>query len=347
MGLTTLSDLRALPRSGLARRFGEGLLEDLDRALGRAPDPRRWLEPPERFESRLELHHRADSAEQVLAGAAVLLVRLVAWADARHGRIGAFTLVMRHEPKHRSADVPATELRIELAEPDLEAEHLHLLLRERLARCTLAAPTLELRLRCSHLVPGPAPNRELFPTPASESLGLARLLERLRARLGDAQVQRLHPVADHRPERASIARPALAAEPPRANPSATAPAHAPTFEPAFASTARRSEMRAGPDPVAAAEALLPIARPSWLLTEPLPLASEGELPRLDGQTLQLLAGPERIEAGWWDGSPVARDYYIAMTAEGSLVWVWRSRLPLDSAAVSRREAQWFLQGRFA
>ena len=27
--------------------------------------------------------------------------------------------------------------------------------------------------------------------------------------------------------------------------------------------------------------------------------------------LELLAGPERIESGWWDGADVQRDYYVA------------------------------------
>ena len=40
MGLQTLGDLRSVPRAGLARRFGEGLLNELDRALGVEPDPR-------------------------------------------------------------------------------------------------------------------------------------------------------------------------------------------------------------------------------------------------------------------------------------------------------------------
>jgi protein ImuB len=40
-------------------------------------------------------------------------------------------------------------------------------------------------------------------TPQSEQDGLTRPIERLQARLGPAQVQRLEAVADHRPERAS------------------------------------------------------------------------------------------------------------------------------------------------
>ncbi|NUP86955.1 MAG: hypothetical protein HUU30_14555 [Burkholderiaceae bacterium] len=62
-------------------------------------------------------------------------------------------------------------------------------------------------------------------------------------------------------------------------------------------------------------------------------------PLLDGRALQVLAGPERIETGWWDGALVLRDYYIAATPEGSLVWVFRHRLPGQAGP-------WFLHGRF-
>ncbi|MDP1901726.1 MAG: DNA polymerase Y family protein [Rubrivivax sp.] len=322
MGLHTLSDLSRLPRAGLARRFGEELLDELDRALGLQADSRRWLELPAVFESRLELFARADSTEQVLYGAAVLLARLVAWAQARHARVGAFTLRMRHEPRRHQTTAEATELRVELAEPAGDAAHLQTLLRERLARVELAAPTLELQLHCSQLVAGHAPNGELFPTRASQAEGLTRLLERLRARLGDAQVQRLEAVADHRPERASRAVPA------QGGTAASA---------ALAATAMATELR-----VERVEPALPLHRPVWLWPEPLPLAEREALPLLDGRPLQLVSGPERIEAGWWDDTPVARDYFIAQAADGSLVWVYRGRLPGE-----RGEVNWFLQGRFA
>ncbi len=313
MGLHVLADLRSLPRSGLARRFGAGLLDDLDRAYGLAADPRKWVELPARFDSRLELFARAETAEQVLHGAQVLLARLVAWAQARRGRIACFTLRMLHERSRRATAEP-TELGVALAEPALDAAHLQLLLRERLARVVLAEPTLELQLQCRQLVAAPAPNGELFPTRASEAEGLSRLLERLSARLGDAQVQRVLPVADHRPERASRTVPAQAAPVP------------PSPTPALATPG---------------EAGQPLHRPAWLLPEPLPLAERDALPQLEGRPLQLLSGPERIETGWWDGGLVARDYYIAQQADGSLVWVYRGRLPATPGT-----ANWFLQGRF-
>jgi protein ImuB len=319
MGLHTLGELLALPRDGLARRFGEGLLDQIDRALGLQPDPRRFAVLPAVFESRLELHTRAENTDQVLHGAAVLLARLVAWAQAQHARVGAFTLRMLHE-RQRQATAPPTELHVALAEPALDAAHLQSLLRERLGRCQLAEPTLELRLHCQHLVAGHAPNGELFPTRASADEGLTRLLERLRARLGDAQVQRLQPVADHRPERATRSVPAQGG---------AAPATGAAVDIA-------AVLHTG------ATSSLPLHRPAWLLPEPLPLAMRDTQPLLQGRPLQLVSGPERIEAGWWDGAPVARDYFIALAEDGRLVWLYRSRLPTVPGEVT-----WFLQGLFA
>jgi protein ImuB len=316
MGLHTLSDLRQLPRSGLARRFGEGLLDDLDRAYGQRADPRRWIELPPVFESRLELFARADSTEQVLVAAAVLLARLVAWAQAQQARIAGFTLAMQHEQRLRHGALPPTELSVVLAQPSLDVAHLQMLLRERLAHCELAAPTLELRLHCRHLVRAAAPNGELVPTRQSEAEGLLRLLERLRARLGDEQVQRLVPVADHRPERATLTVGTAAAEDVKA-------------------------LTAFKAAAALAPSSLPLHRPVWLLPQPQPLAERGALPVLEGRALQLLSGPERVESGWWDSALGTRDYFIAQAQDGALVWVYRARVPAGDPA-----AGWYLHGRF-
>jgi protein ImuB len=59
----------------------------------------------------------------------------------------------------------------------------------------------------------------------------------------------------------------------------------------------------------------PGPRPRWLLETPRRLG-EGEF--------ALLAGPERIESGWWDGNEARRDYYIARSGDGSLAWVYRT-----------------------
>ena len=84
----------------------------------------------------------------------------------------------------------------------------------------------------------------------------------------------------------------------------------------------------------------------WLLPQPEPLIERHSRPLLDGAPLQLLSGPERIEAGWWDcgeGTLAERDYFIAQAVDGALVWIYRARLPLSGP---ESEQGWFLQGRF-
>ena len=280
----------------------------------------------ETFETRLELFARADTTEQVLHGAALLLARLSAWLAARQAYVRGFTLRMQHEPRWRKDDATpqATELVIALAEPARDPAHLLVLLRERLARVQLAAPTLELQLRADHTVQRAAPNSELFPTPSGEREGLVRLIERLQARLGEARVQRLVGVPDHRPERASALRGA-------------------DLQVWGRPASSRTPTAAQAAPAAVASASGGAIRPVWLLPEALALRERHSRPVLDGAPLQLLSGPERIEAGWWDGLPTERDYFIAQAPDGALVWIYRARLPLSAPETARG---WFMQGRF-
>ena len=85
----------------------------------------------------------------------------------------------------------------------------------------------------------------------------------------------------------------------------------------------------------------PATRPVWLFEPAEPLHERSTGPQLDGQPLQLLSGPERIESGWWDAGLAERDYFIAQQPCGALVWVYRVRIPSLEAGPG-----WFLQGRF-
>jgi len=68
----------------------------------------------------------------------------------------------------------------------------------------------------------------------------------------------------------------------------------------------------------------PGARPSWLI----------EPEKLKETDFALLAGPERIESGWWDGDDAKRDYFVARR-HSSLVWIYREG------------GEWHLHGFFA
>ena len=54
--------------------------------------------------------------------------------------------------------------------------------------------------------------------------------------------------------------------------------------------------------------------------------------------LTLLAGPERIESGWWDGADARRDYFVAIDGQGAWLWIFR-----DSGS----QGGWFLHGLFS
>lgn len=328
MGLRQLRELRALPRSGLARRFGEALLDTLDRAYGDRPDPRPLARLAERFDSAVELAQRAESVEALLQGAEVLLQRLCSWLRAHQARTRRVVLTMLHEGGRWAAELdqpgvagaPRTQLELALTEASDDAQHLLGLLREHLGRQPLPAPTLDLRLHCDDRVHRPPPSGELFPGAAHQAEGFKRLIERLQARLGPQGVQRPVLRDDHRPEQANALVPLTLCG---------GPDHSPSPPPLPASA----------------------VRPVWLLHPPQPLQEGPQGPGLGSRPLQLLSGPERLETGWWDDGLVERDYFIAQADDGCLLWIYRHRRPAPVAAAAVGEApgagaDWFLHGRF-
>ena len=284
LGVKTVGGLLRLPRVGVARRFGTGLLLQLDQACGKVAEPREFFLPPARFEARLELPAPVRQAEQALFAARRLLAQMEGFLAARQAGARRFTLALLHD-----GGLPATEVVVGLAAPSRDEEHFARLLRERLGALALKSPVEAIRLEAGDLEALPEKNGDLFGEQRGSEAWL-RLVERLQARLGSAAVHGVDTHEDHRPERAWV--PVLPGK----------------------------EFSSGKD-------VQHSPRPLWLLDPPRRLA-EGEF--------ALLAGPERIETGWWDGAEALRDYFIARTGEASLAWVYRER-----------EGNWFLHGFFA
>jgi protein ImuB len=292
IGATRVGDVAALPRAGFARRFGRPLLDGLDRALGRAPDPRTFFTPPAEFRARLELPAEVTQAEALLFAARRLFVQLEGFLAARAGGVQRLALRLVHR------EARFTEVPIGLVAPARDAAHFTLLARERLGQLVLPEAVRAIALDSGDVVPLAGEALALFDDGASSPGDWKKLVERLRARLGGAAVHGLAAAAEHRPERAS----------------------------------RESEPGAR-----AAEPTRFGLRPFWLLPAPLPLDEVGAVPHRGGP-LKLLAGPERIESGWWDGGDVARDYFVAETADRALLWIYRERQPAGG---------WYLHGLFA
>ena len=305
LGARSVADLARLPRDGFARRFGPALLDELDEGFGRRSQPRRRAVLPERFDDALELP--AESASSGLIGLALdrLLGRLQDFLRDRSGGVRGLVVGFRHR------GMPPTRLRLGLARPDDDARHLATLLRERLAHTPLPAPVISLRMRSTAVVPlelraGSLPGetrRDADPEAA------ARLLERLRARLGTEAVFSVRLAPEHRPEFAwRVAEPALPDTSAGSLPRSTA-------------TSRSARQEA----VMAGASMTP--RPLWMLAEPQRLQESDGSPRHEGGPLELVSGPERIESGWWDSRDVRRDYYVAMGRGGVRLWIYRERDP--------------------
>lgn len=337
LGCRTLGDVRALPRGGVSRRFDAATLRALDQAYGLSPLPLSWLTLPEVFDERLELPGRVESAMALLHGARVLLHRLCAWLAGQHAGVESFTLRWHHGLRRHQAH--SGQHTVRLSSPSRDVERLAALLSEHLHHVTLEAPVEELSLRAEQIAPLVAHSHSLFPEQGGEQLtaqpdslltptaqraqreALWTLLDRLGARLGAERVQTGQLYADHRLEHAQRWQAALPTSP-----------------------------GAQPPSVAQHPALPPWPQPSWVLEAPMPLTmvadAQGlrEHPHYQGR-LHRLAGPHRVEAGWWDAaspdSACARDYYLASSPGAGLLWVFRARHTGNTSAPA-----WFLHGLF-
>ncbi|MEN6587044.1 MAG: DNA polymerase Y family protein [Sulfuricella sp.] len=194
VGAHTLGDCLRLPRTGLARRFGQSLLDELDRALGRRPEAREFFVPPPTFERRLELPAHVQEAEALLFAARRLLPELEGYLNLRQAGVQEFELVCRHE------DVPDTVVKLGFVQPTRAVDRMLLLLRETLAGTRLPAPVHTIVLNARLILPLTASSGDMFEDGAEAGDGNL-LLERLRIRLGKEAVFGIALAADHRPER--------------------------------------------------------------------------------------------------------------------------------------------------
>jgi protein ImuB len=303
LGCETIADIRRLPRAGLQRRCGEHLLDSLDSAFGTAPELFDWLELPPTFSARIEMPDRLEDADGAVFGAHRLIVQLCGWLCAKQLAVTAIRLLLEHE-RGRDAIEPTT-IDIALGEPTWKEDHLVRLLKERLHRIELAAPVIALRLDASKVESAAPASDTLFPEPGGSKEDHARLLELLVARLGEDNVLRPAPTADHRPEVANRWVPV-------------------TF---------KSKQQALPQG---------LPRPTWMLDSPVRLLMRQHRP-FYGSPLRMVSPGERIEAGWFDGELVTRDYFVAQAQDQSCYWIYRERV---SSRDAEGEPRWFLHGLF-
>ncbi|RCW69288.1 DNA polymerase Y family protein [Pseudorhodoferax soli] len=315
-GCRSWGQLRALPRAGVARRFGAALLEALDQAYGLRPTSYPWCRLPPVFDQNVELPATATAASELLWTGQRLLAALHAWLRAGQRGVLAMELQWTHDLRRLDGRTLARQglLTVRTAQPTQDMAHLRRLLAEHLERTPLAAPANHLRLRTLETAAYAPLSTSLLPEEHKRGERLHELVERLGARLGVDRVLVPQLVADHRPECMQRWVPAQASQ------GASTPP---------------------------AQALAPDAAlyPAWLLREPLPLAMEDGQPVFHGP-LRLLARPRRVDGpGWWDlaaPQPAVRDYRLALSAQLGLLWLYCER-----PHSGQPDPRWFLQGVYA
>lgn len=306
MGITCVGDCLRLPRAGFARRFGATHLLQLDRALGRLPDPRVSYRSAERFCALQDLDEEQDDRELLLQVCRQLLHKLEQFLLSRQMQVQRVQFSFFHL---RAA---TTHRVLRSVQAGRSAEHWFELLAIQFDRMVLPEAVISIRLRAEvGQLSSTATGRLLFDASTKPRDGsIACLVERLNARMGDACVRGVATVAEHRPQYA--------------------------WHPVSVSdaTPRRTVAMTcdNEQPLS-----LKLRRPLWMLKEPERLASEDSRPLYQG-ALTLLDGPERLESGWWDEDGIARDYFIALAVNGVHLWIYQDR--------SEKKVSWYLHGIF-
>lgn len=196
IGVSTLGECLRLPRDGLARRGGKELLEQLDRGLGRIPDPRPTFAPPGRFKAALHLPAPVDQAHALLFAARRLIAELCGWLSATGKGVQRLAFTLAHEGRDD------TRFALSLVTATRDPAHLASVLRERLERLPLPGPATRLAMEGEMLLPLAPSNLSFLPDDRARAETVTQLVERLRARLGEEAVQGFDALPDHRPERA-------------------------------------------------------------------------------------------------------------------------------------------------
>lgn len=339
LGLRNVGDLAALPRAGLARRFGELPARRLDQALGRVDEPISPRAPAPIWRLRTAFAEALGREEHIAAAARNLLEALCnRLARAERGvrrlelclyRVGgrvdtimAGTSRASHDPNHLMRLLNEQLERLP-APPTSAPDPLSAAAEAMVETLTLAAVVTE---------PLRAAQTQLMGGRDSDPAALERLVDRLAGRLGPDNVMRFRARDTHLPERVQEGAPALAGS------SGSSGTPGASWQP-------------------------PQPRPARLLARPEPIEAIAPVPddppvlfRWRGRTHKIARaeGPERIEPEWWRQPETGnnttvldrdtRDYYRVEDADGRRFWLYREGLYDRRAADT--PPRWFLHGLF-
>jgi protein ImuB len=311
LGLKTIGALEALPRLALARRFrgAEDVVDALDRALGRKPEPLTGLteNPPPRASLRLE--EPATHPEAAPQALEKLIPKLVAELEER--RLGARKLSLHGFRVDGSVATASVATAIASREP----KHLQRLLADKAAALDPGFGFDAFALVADWTESLDAAQESLVEEPSGQR-DLARLVDRLTVKLGVRAVRKPQPFESHLPERASGWVAALQ----KAQPSEVPP------------VTRPQRLLDRPEAIAVI-----YATPEGMPRRFVWRRAVHDIARVEG--------PERIAPEWWRERSTARlrDYYRVEDEDGRRYWIFREGLIGDGRGGA---PAWYLHGLF-
>lgn len=287
LGLATIGDLARQPRAPLAKRFGIGLVQRLDQALGTQAEPVAATPDPPHFGVRMTLPDPIGLHADVMAGLDRLLDRLCEKL-ADHDR-GARRLRL----DLRRVDRDTSVVEIGLARPMRDPARIARLFDRAVAEVDAGFGIDALRLAA--VLTEPLHPRQIASHRDTRDDDMADLISRLGNRLGFDAVQRLAPADSLIPERSFTLHPA---------------AYAADSPPAPSQPQTRPHLIFPPEPILA-HGPRPPARFRW---------------RAMAMTTLRATGPERIAPEWWFDDPDwrtgLRDYWRVDTEQGPRLWLF-------------------------
>lgn len=328
LGVETVGDVLALPRAPFARRFGVEAAKRLDQATGRIAEPLNPVVPAETVQIAQRFAEPIGTAEAIDHWLALLVPRLTQEL-AKVGQ-GVRVLVLVAE----RIDGQPQQIRIGLAKPNRDPEHILRLIRRRIEEIDPGFGIDALRLQVCRAEP-------LAPQPFDETLtdrgrDLSGLIDMLANRA--VPTWRARPVESDVPER-SVAR--------------CAPLDPPTID---RSRPQRDDVRQLNTRATQHPWHPRWPRPARLLHRPERLDQViAELPdrppvrftwRGRRHVVVRADGPERITGEWWRQSAereAVRDYFLIEDEAGQRFWVFRRG---DGERTATGDHHWYLHGRF-
>jgi protein ImuB len=309
LGLRHIKDLLPLPSAALRRRFGPGLLQRINQAIGKEEE---IIQPVQQIHPYTE---RLSSLEPIItrAGIDIAIKRLLdAICKRLHDEQKGLRIAIL---KTYELNGGISEITIETHRPSHHAEHLFKLFEIKLDKIQPGSGIELFVMEARQIEDHIAEQKKIWKgtKDATDTL-ISELLDRLMIRIGREQIRRYLPDAHYLPEHA--VRPAISLD----------------------ETSITEWKIERPRPIHL------LSKPERIeVTAPIP-DYPPMLFRYKGKLHKIIKadGPERIEQEWWLKDGKHRDYYYVEDDEGKRYWLFRS-----GHYTGDKEHRWFLHGFFS